>query len=67
MSQHSQSDSRGLREAWRIPGEPMVFNIDWNSKEVGSSISEGFDELVSDSRGKQAKSKAAFFHAPLVF
>lgn len=53
MSQHLQPDSRGPRKSWGIPRE--VFSKDWNPREVGSNVSE--------SRGKQAKSKATFFHA----
>lgn len=45
-------------------------SVCWDSKEVGSNISEGVpqqqdDELSSMSEGKQAKSKAFFFHALL--
>lgn len=44
---------------WKIPGEPLVFSLYWNTEDVGfnAGSSNRIHELSSKSGGKQAKSK----------
>lgn len=57
-------------EAWKIPGEIMIFSLHWELEEVSSNTkkyngSSRTGGLASKSAGKQAKCNISFFHVLL--